>query len=405
MDSVNPTVRLRLRVKPAAERALRSGHPWLFAEGIQEQNRPGRMGEIAVLYDQRDRFFGLGLFDPGSALRVRMLHVGRAQAIDRSWWHTRWQQSLARREGLFDAQTNGYRCIHGESDGWPGLVLDRYDQTLVLKLYTAAWLPRLPELVQLIAETLRPARVVLRLSRNIRTPAAKHSQAADGQIIFGDSATTLPTFLETGLRFEVDVYHGQKTGFFLDQRENRRQVGLLAEGREVLNVFSYSGGFSLYAARGKARSVTDLDLSPHALASARRNFELNRNLPQVAQCRHRTLEADAFEWLAGRPEHPCGLVILDPPSFAQREADRPGALQAYARLATGGIARLAKDGLLVAASCSAHVTATEFFAAVTEAARKSRRQFQQIQTTGHPADHPATFREALYLKCIYLRFL
>jgi 23S rRNA (cytosine1962-C5)-methyltransferase len=211
------------------------------------------------------------------------------------------------------------------------------------------------------------------------------------------------TFLETGLRFEADVVKGQKTGFFLDQRENRRRVEALAAGRDALNAFSFSGGFSLYAARGGARSVTDLDISAHALESARRNFALNQDSAAVAHCRHELIQADAFEWLERNTARQFDLIVLDPPSLARRETDRAGAIQAYARLAANGIRALQPAGILVAASCSAHVSSAEFFGTVRDAARKSGRKLVEIETTGHPPDHPATFKEAEYLKCIYLK--
>src|SRR6266540_954773 len=142
--------RLRLRATTAAESEIRSGHPWLFADSIREQNREGAPGELAVIYDRHDRFLAMGLFDPDSPLRVRILHAGKPVTIDAAWWRERLRAAIARRDGLFDEQTTGYRWINGESDGWPGLVLDRYDTTLVLKLYTAAWLPRLKQVVDLI---------------------------------------------------------------------------------------------------------------------------------------------------------------------------------------------------------------------------------------------------------------
>ena len=282
-----PGPRLRLRVTATAETIIRSGHPWLFADSIREQNRAGRLGELAVIFDRNDKFLAVGLFDPESPIRVRVLHTGKPATIDSAWWRGRLKQTLARREGLFDAQTNGYRCIHGESDGWPGLVLDRYDRTFVLKLYTAAWLPRLDEVVSSIRAALHPQRLVLRLSRNIQFPAKEPGPRDDGQLLLGEKPDGPVTFLESGLRFEADVLHGQKTGFFLDQRENRRRVESLARGRAVLNAFSYSGGFSVYAARGGAKSVTDLDISEHALAAARRNVALNLADPGVAACRNR----------------------------------------------------------------------------------------------------------------------
>src|SRR6201999_4409964 len=158
-----------------------------------------------------------------------------------------------------------------------------------------------------------------------------------------DKLESCPTFLESGIRFEADVCHGQKTGFFLDQRENRKAVENLANGRDVLNAFSFSGGFSLYAARGGATSVTDLDISPHALASAKRNFALNQSNPTIARCRHESVQADTFDWLAGNDRN-FGLIVLDPPSFAKRETERTGAIRAYEKLAGLGIRHLTRDG-------------------------------------------------------------
>jgi 23S rRNA (cytosine1962-C5)-methyltransferase len=401
----------------------------LFAGSIRSQNREGRLGELAAIYDRKDEFLAIGLFDPESPIRVRVLHVGKARKLDETWWRARWQQSLARREGLFDDRTTAYRLIHGESDGWPGLVLDRYDSTFVLKLYTAAWLPRLADVVELVRGDQNAEQFVLRLSRNIEaiarerfgleegilrdlaapSPSGMRGESGDAKSrhplrpFFPSRGSSIVTFLETGLRFEADVVKGQKTGFFLDQRENRRRVEALAAGRDVLNAFSFSGGFSLYAARGGARSVTDLDISAHALENARRNFALNRETAPVRRCRHECIQADAFEWLEQNRARQFDLIVLDPPSLAKREQDRTGAIQGYARLATNAIRALRKDGILVAASCSAHVSPEEFFDAVRAAVKKSGRKMVERETTGHPTDHLATFKEAEYLKCIYFR--
>lgn len=424
---------MRLRVTSAAERVLQAGHPWIFAGSIREQNREGESGELAVVYDRRDRFLAVGLFDADSPIRVRVLHAGRPATIDRRWWSARLLQAVERRRGLFDEQTTGYRWINGESDGWPGLVLDRYDTTLVLKLYASVWLPRLNELGELIQTQLEPERIVLRLSRNIQINPGSNSKKPgsssrpeapssndessgsfpasaatgrrrDGEVLHGLSPEKPVIFLETGLRFEADVSRGQKTGFFLDQRENRRAVELLARDRRVLNAFSFSGGFSLYAARGGASSVTDLDISAHALAGAGRNFALNGSNTTLARCRHECVQADTFDWLRANQRRKFDLIILDPPSFARREPERPTAIRAYEKLAGLGIGCLADGGLLVACSCSAHVSSEEFFQAVRRSATKSKRHFEGVQTTGHAPDHQATFKEANYLKAIYLRF-
>ena len=395
--------RLRLRITATAETILRSGHPWLFADSIRETNRSGQLGELAVIFDRNDKFLAVGLFDPNSPIRVRLLHAGKPQTIDAAWWRVRLAQALKRRAELFDETTTGCRLIHGESDSWPGLVLDRYDTTLVLKLYTAAWLPRLDEILLRLNEQIPCERVVLRLSRNIQSLVEKQFQHRDGQVVFGSVPTGPLTFLENGVRFEADVLRGQKTGFFLDQRENRREVETLSRGRRVLNAFSFSGGFSVYAARGGAITVTDLDISAHALESARCNFALNQNFPGVVACRHATVQADAFEWIEKTPAK-FDWIVLDPPSLAKRASDREGAERAYERLNALGIQKLARDGILVAGSCSAHVSAAEFFDAVRRAATKSGRKFAELKTMRHPPDHPAGFKEAEYLKVIYLKF-
>lgn len=410
-------IALRLRVTATAESVLRSRHPWLFADSIREQNRPGRAGELAVIYDRKDQFLAIGLYDPESPIRVRILHVGKPQRLDDGWWDTRLKDALARRAALAGPETNGLRLIHGESDGWPGLVVDRYDSTLVLKLYTAAWLPRWREVAARLFKAIRPDRLVLRLSRNIQSGAAVDFQLEDGTVFVPSSDDSLVvdsewprtsggvvTLVENDIRFEANVVRGQKTGFFLDQRENRQRVSALSAGRDVLNAFSFSGGFSLYAAAGGARSVTDLDISAHALESARRNFALNLAHPKVARCEHRTEQGDAFAWFEAGGRNRFDLIVLDPPSLAKREAERAGAIQAYGRLAAAALKLLRPHGILVAASCSAHVSADEFFAAVRQSARDSGRRFAEIETTAHPVDHPATFPEARYLKCIYLRF-
>jgi len=394
---------LRLRLTRAAESIVRNGHPWVYADSIRELTRDGAAGDLAAIYDRDDRFLAIGLYDPASPIRVRILHCGKPARLDETWWAARLDTALQQRASILDATTNACRLINGESDGWPALVLDRYDTTLVMKLYSAAWLPRLDFVAQLITSRLQPERLVLRLSRNIAGAAAAQSRA-DGQCLVGTPPAAPVHFLESGLRFEADVVRGQKTGFFLDQRENRRRVETLAPGRRVLNAFSFNGGFSLYAARGGATSIANLDISAHALDGAERNFQLNATDDRIARFPIERIHADAFEWLAaatGRSAY--DLVVLDPPSLAKRETERAGAITAYQRLAADGLRLLRSGGVLVAASCSAHVSADEFFGAVREAARRSGLRWTELETTGHAPDHPATFPEARYLKAIYLK--
>jgi len=392
--------RLKLTIRPAAENCVRSGHPWVYADSIRRQNREGEIGELAVIYDRNDRFLAVGFYDPTSPLRVRILHYGKPVLIDEGFWSKRFREAHLRREGLVDAATTGLRLINGESDGFPGLVLDRYDTTLVLKLYAVAWLARIPLLREQIVARWQPERLVLRLSRNLEGAGP----GQEGSVLHGIAPSGPVVFLESGLRFEADVLCGQKTGFFLDQRENRRRVETLSQGSEVLNAFSFSGGFSLYAARGGATSVTDLDLSRHALDSARRNFALNQSDARVASCRHQTEQADAFTWMDQAPAGSFDLVVVDPPSLAKRERERERAIRAYQSLHASAIRLLRRQGTLVAASCSAHVSEEEFIGAVRAAAIRSGRRFEILGQTGHAPDHCVSFPEARYLKAVFIRF-
>jgi len=394
-----PLPRLKVRLTPAAEQAARGGHPWIYADRIKSISRDGVAGELAVIYDRRDRFFGVGLFDPHSPIRLRMLHVGEPVNIDDNWWRQRFKGATSRRMGMFGADTTGYRWINGESDGLPGLVVDRYAETCVLKVYSSIWLPRIEEIVGWLCEVVEPEpqNIALRLSRNISDSAQDEFSLQDGDVLRGEIGEKV-VFLENGKLFEADVLKGQKTGFFLDQRENRKRVGELARGKNVLNVFSHTGGFSVYAAVGGARSTTDVDISGHALEEAKRNMALNDS----GDCLHEVVKADAFKWMAEHDRR-YDLVIIDPPSLARRQTEKEGALAAYGRLARSGIGLVRPGGILLAASCTAHVSEAEFFSVVRGIASRSGSRVEEIETRNHAPDHEARIPEAHYLKAIYLR--
>ncbi|MEZ4870184.1 MAG: class I SAM-dependent rRNA methyltransferase [Caldilineaceae bacterium] len=398
------TRRLALHVTRDAERVLRGGHPWLFANSIVRQSHVGSPGDLAVVFDQKRRFLAIGLYDPTSPLRVRILHQGAPVTIDRAWWRQQVSAAIQRRAPLLrDGQTTGYRLVHGENDGLPGLVVDRYDQTLVLKLYTAAWLLHLADFLPELLAAQPAQRLVLRMSRALQKEPALLYGLSDGMVLWGPALSGPVIFTENGLRFEADPLHGQKTGFFLDQRENRARVEALATGRRVLNVFAYNGGFSLYAARGGAHLVTSLDSSSPALEAAARNFALNQTIPTVAQARHELLVGDAFQLL---PEMAAAgarfdLVILDPPAFAKQQAEIERALSAYAQLARLGVALLQPGGTLVFASCSSRVGIDAFTATVQQAAALAGRPLHLFAQTTHALDHPIGFPEGAYLKCLY----
>lgn len=391
--------RLHIRLKPGVEGKIRSGHPWVYADSILEQNRPGEFGETVIIFDKKDKFLGFGLYDAESPIRVRLLHVGKPLQVTEEWWKTRLHESISKRERLFGPETNGYRLINGENDGWPGLVLDRYANSLVVKLYTSWWLPMLPRFQAWLGE-LHPEcdRLVLRLSRNVQAKARADFKLEDGALLSGSKPESPILFMENGNYFEADVLQGQKTGFFLDQRENRHHVGQLAQGKTVINTFSFTGGFSVYAAKGGALKVIDIDISKHALEGACRNFAHNG----LATAKHETIQTNVFDWFENQQKPLCDLLVIDPPSLAKREVEKLGAIKAYSRLAAQGSRILRKNGILVAASCSAHVPAEDFFQTVLKSVTNSGRKFKELQRREHPADHPAEFMEARYLKCIYL---
>ena len=399
--------RIALRVKPAAERALRQGHPWLFDGAIRQQSHEGAPGDLAVVFDRKGRFLAVGLYDPHSPIRVRVLQHRKPAPIDRDWFRLKLEAANDRRAPLCNRPpasiTTGYRLLHGGNDSFPGLVIDRYEETLVVKVYTAAWVPHLRDVLEALSVVVPFQRLVLRLGRGVQEHPRDLHGLTDGAVLVGLDLDGPVLFWENGLRFEVDPIQGQKTGFFLDQRENRARVEALAGGKDVLNVFAYTGGFSIYAARGGAVRVVDVDASEPALAAARRNMAYNREIPAVAAATHETVAEDAFAALArmahARPRF--DVVIVDPPAFARRGAQVDQALAAYRRLTQLGLGVLRPGGTLVQASCSSRVDAEVFFSAVHQAAAEEGRPLQELERTGHPLDHPITFEEGAYLKCLF----
>ncbi len=397
--------RLALRISPSGERALRHGSPWLYDTWLE--NAPvGEAGDLAVAFGPDRKFRGIGLYDPFSAIRLRVLSHEPA-VIDDTWFTTAIRTSAARRAPLEapERDTNGYRLVNGENDGLPGLVIDRFANTAVLKLYTAAWIRHLPSLLAGLRELHPWERLVLRLNRSMQEHPEALDGHRDGEILEGPALEGPVLFHENGIVFEAEPVIGQKTGFFLDQRDNRARVGELSHGLDVLNVFSYTGGFSVYAARGGARSVTSVDLSVPATEAACRNFAHNLTDPHVAACHHIPLAEDAFTALERlHAQHRrFGLVILDPPMFAQSRAQVPAALAGYARLTRLGLSVLEPGGILVQASCSNRVPADDFFACVLQAVHETGRPLSEIARTGHAIDHPVTFENGAYLKCLFAR--
>ncbi len=404
----SPNVKhIALRISAPAEPALRQGHPWIYDQAITDQSHAGSPGDLAVIFDNKRRFLAIGIYDPTSPIRVRILQSRQPAAINADWFKIRLAAAASLRlpliEGPAERATTGYRLVHGENDGFPGLVIDRYAETLVIKLYTPAWIPHLKEFCSALAQVSPAERLILRFSRSLLKQTEFLSGLSSGLTLSGPSLTGPIMFQENGLVFEADPILGQKTGFFLDQRENRARVERLSKDKSVLNVFAYTGGFSVYAARGGARQVVSVDISAPAIQTAIRNMAHNRQISTVAAALHETVAEDAFEVLArmASEKRRFDLVILDPPMFAQNQSQIAAAISAYQRLTSLGLGVLRPGGVLVQASCSSRVEPEAFFNAIHQAARESNRHLIEIERTDHALDHPIGFKEGAYLKCLF----
>jgi 23S rRNA (cytosine1962-C5)-methyltransferase len=212
---------------------VRRGHPWVYDKAIRQQSHDGRPGDLAVIFDRKGRFLAIGLYAPASPIRVRVLAQGQPTTIDADWFLYKLETAAEQRQPLLQTNSTGYRLVHGENDGLPGLVIDRYGESYVLKLYTTAWVPHLADLLRGLTAVTQPKRIVLRLSRFVQRQEADLYGLHDGQLLLGKPLRNGVRFLENGLYFEADVGQGQKTGFFLDQRDNRARVERLAEGKRV----------------------------------------------------------------------------------------------------------------------------------------------------------------------------
>lgn len=389
------------RVTPDASRQISGGHPWVFDRSITSIRPEGTAGDLAVVFDDRRRFMAIGLLDPSSPIRIKVLHHGSPTPIDHDFWVRRLSDALSARADLVaDETTTAFRWVHGENDRLPGLVFDRYGDSTVMKIYSAAWVPHLEAVVCAAQQVMPSERVVLRYSRN---SARDIVPAGETTALVGDLPSSPVEFLEGGLRFQADLVNGQKTGHFLDQRDNRRRVRSLSGGARVLDVYSCTGGFSVNAAAGGAASVHSVDASPGAIATARANMALNRSLSAVRSCRHEHTVGDAVRTLQAmaRDGRSFDLVVVDPPSFASRRDQVGAALRAYGRLTDLALALVEPGGALVQASCSSRVTAAEFFDVIDDSARRRGLALVDQTRTAHALDHPIGFPEGAYLKALF----
>ncbi|MDC8004228.1 class I SAM-dependent rRNA methyltransferase [Aureisphaera galaxeae] len=396
---VTPKV-LAIKLSAKGEKSVRSNHPWIFSDSIDKVNKEGASGDIAVIFSHtKNKPIGVGLYDPSSPIRIKMVHFGSGAKLDASFFESKINEAYSKRASLLKTETNSYRLLFGENDGFPSLIADVYDTVLVVKLYSAIWFPFLKVILELLIKTSEASCCVLRLSRNLQQNNSHNLE--DGMVAFGALEDEVVPFVEHGVNFSANVIKGHKTGYFLDHRANRKRVGELSEGKTVLDVFSYAGGFSVHALVGGATEVTSLDISKQALEVAQENAKLN-DVSGV----HITLAGDAFAEMNRLVENrkQYDIVVVDPPSFAKSAKEITLAKKKYAQLAILGAQLVAVKGLLVLASCSSRVTAPDFFDINAKALEASGRTFRMEDKTYHDVDHPIGFPEGAYLKCGYYRF-
>jgi 23S rRNA (cytosine1962-C5)-methyltransferase len=371
--------------------AVRAGHPWVYDRALAASKSIG-VGEVVTLVDDKGPL-ATALADPTSPIRARVLDVPGA-ACDGAWAGARAEAAAARRarDPLLVGCT-GRRLVHGEADGCPGLVVDAYTDTAVIVFdgpaATAFWRARIDDVIAgLERGGATIAHVWLRGERRDRT---------HGEALRGDPPAEI-VIVEDDARFGVDVRSGQKTGFFLDQRDNRRTIRRHSAGASVLNLFAYTGGFSLHAVLGGATRVTSVDIAAPAIAAIEKNVQLSGLDPSA----HERVAADAFDFLARA--HQQGrrwdLAIVDPPSFAPSERAKPQALKAYARLAKSALDVVEPGGRIALASCSSHVTEVDLLGTV---AGLGVTNLRLRSSAGAASDHPvlAAFSEGRYLKFLF----
>ncbi len=392
--------RLAIKLRPSGEKMAKRNHPWVFEDSIVKQNTEGKAGDLAIVYDtKKNNFLACGLYDPYSPIRIKLIQFKKAAQIDESWFLTKIKEAYQLRQPLLETDTNSYRLLFGENDNLPGFIADVYHEVLVVKLYSHIWFPYLNWIIPHLITITGCKTVVLRLSRLLQTKGDTYG-LKDGSVIYGTLDNEVVIFREHGVLFSANVIKGHKTGYFLDHRHNRKRVGELANGKSVLDVFSYAGGFSVHALKGGAKEVISLDISRHALEIAKENAALNQ-----PKGKHKIMIADAFEGLQELidQQKKFDIVVIDPPSFAKRENEIAKAKKSYAKLAQLGVQLVSHNGVLVLASCSSRVVAKEFFEISEECILASGRGFEVIEKTYHDIDHPINFPEGAYLKCGYYR--
>ena len=387
----------KVYLKPGKEESLKRFHPWVFSGAIARVEGEPEEGEIVDVYTSKKEFIACGHFQIGS-IAVRVLSF-RQQEINRDFWKNRLEVALDLRRslGLVDnPQNNTYRLVHGEGDNLPGLIIDVYGQTAVMQAHSAGMHVYRMEIAEALSDVMGDIVKHIYYKSETTLPF-KADLGPENGFIKGGSPENVA--LEYGLKFHVDWLKGQKTGFFVDQRENRHLLEHYAKGRNVLNMFCYTGGFSFYAMRGGANLVHSVDSSAKAIDLTNQNVELN--FP--GEERHQAFAEDAFKYL-DRMGDQYDLIILDPPAFAKHRDALRNALRGYSKLNAKAFEKIKPGGILFTFSCSQVVDKRDFRNAVFTAAAQSGRSVRILHQLTQPGDHPVNIYhpEGEYLKGLVL---
>ncbi len=380
----------KIILKKGRERPILRGHPWIFSGSVERIEGEVSFGELGEAYSAERQFLGIGHLNPQSQIVFRLL-TSQYEEIGVSFFKERIFAALQLREQWLKGVTNAYRMVNGEGDFLPGLIVDRYRDIFVIQCLTAGT-ERLKGLfVDLLVKAFHPESIYERSDVAIRKEEGLPESRG---LLYGKEIPEYVEIEEAGCRFKVNVKEGQKTGFYLDQRENRHRLREVSQGKHILDVCCYTGAFSVYGGLGGAREVTLIDSSREALEMAERHFLLNH----LQRLPHRLLRGDAFEVMRGlQPEY--DIVILDPPPFAKKKGALPKASRGYKDLNLQAF-RLLKTGLLLSFSCSHHMNWDLFQKIVFSAGSDVGRQVQLLGRMSHPVDHPINLchPEGEYLK-------
>ncbi|MDR3329379.1 MAG: class I SAM-dependent rRNA methyltransferase [Prevotellaceae bacterium] len=388
-------VAMKIFLKPGKEEALLRFHPWVFSGAIRSADGPVEDGDVVEVYADGGQLLGVGHANAAGSIAVRMLAFA-ARSIDLDFWREKLRSAYRlRQQAVLSPRTSCYRLVHGEADGLPGLIVDVYGATAVLQAHSTGMYLARHELAQALRSELAPSVAAVYDKSAATLPASM--EAEDGYL-WGEPQQ--PVVLENGLKLAVDVERGQKTGLFLDQRDSRSLAERYSAGRQVLNLFCYTGGFSAYALRGGAAHVCSVDTSADAVAHATANVALNFG----EQAPHQAIVANSFDFLNDLTEKRYDMVILDPPAFAKHRGAAGHALQAYQKLNALALKKVPSGAIIFTFSCSQVVTREQFCGAVFAAALESRRSVRILHRLTQPADHPISIYhpEGEYLKGLAL---